>query len=160
MPYYGHSPADTSNRIMLQLGSFSSSMSTTEAARNAQPASTEIAGDTRLCLDSLSQLLTRFVAGPIYSAHQLAQSGTTGVAGQALAGITFDEAFELQRLALEMKRLIQQVTRQRICQSEAMLVQSDGSWMNSPFISNPHLYPSPFDKDINDTAPPFLLAYK
>ena len=160
MPYYGHSPADTSNRIMLQLGSFSSSMSTTEAARNAQPASTEIAGDTRLCLDSLSQLLTRFVAGPIYSAHQLAQSGTTGVAGQALTGITFDEAFELQRLALEMKRLIQQATRQRICQSEAMLVQSDGSWMNSPFISNPHLYPSPFDKDINDTAPPFLLAYK
>ena len=160
MPYSGQLPADTPNRIMLQVGSFSSSMSTTEAARNAQPASTEIAGDTRLCLDSLSKLLARFVAGPIYGAHQLALSGITGVTGQALEGVTFDEAFEFQRLALEMKRLIEQVTRQRICQSEAMLLQSDGSWMNSPVISNTHHYPSPFDKDINDTAPLFHLAYK
>ena len=160
MPYSGQLPADTPNRIMLQVGSFSSSMSTTEAARNAQPASTDIAGDTRLCLDGLSKLLARFVAGPIYSAHQLALSGTTGVAGQALAGITFDEAFEFQRLALEMKRLIEQVTRQRVCRSEATLVRSDGSWMNSPIISNPHLYSSPFDKDINDTPPLFLPAYK
>ena len=160
MPYSGQSPADTSNHIMLQEGSFSPSMLTTEAAYNAQPASTQIAGDTRLCLDNLSKLLARFVAGPIYGAHQLALSGTTGVAGQSLAGITFDEAFEFQRLALEMKRLIEQVMRQRISQSEAMLVQIDGSWMNGPFISTPHLYPSPFDKDINDTAPLFLPAYK